>query len=551
MSAIAAYVVGPLAALLVIGLIVFLKSSAARKPALVQKKVRLLVHSINDDRCTGCDACVMVCPTDVLELRHNKSRVVRFEDCIQCEQCVHVCPTTALVMHYEGTPPPPVLVPELDEYYQSRVPGLYLLGEAAGKPLVKNAVNLGRAAVEHMLQKGVRPGGLGPASVDVVIVGSGPAGLSAALSCIQRGLSYVVLEKDAMVASTIARYPRGKKVMAEPYGVRCVGLLPVWDASKDDTIGEWNRILSQVNLDIRLREPVEDVRAEGSGRGFAVRTPKGVYRAQQVVLGIGTRGKPRRLGVPGEDLPLVAQLLDDPELYQGQAVLVVGGGDSAVEAAVALAERGLRNRVMIAYRGKQFNRVKARNREDLDRLVAEGRILLLLGAQVQGFAPRQAMLVLGDGRQKAVPIDRAFVLIGGDPPVKWLESLGIGAVQRPHEYTTPPTDQLVERLIGRQQNDNNRPGIPLAALGLLEQRPPSRRGQPGQPDPDATLLQDQGDLRASMRAAAARLQGLGDAGEQDKGVTIMVPKDQFLLHLPEKLHVEGEKSNVAALRRVG
>src|SRR3569832_2326426 len=155
-------IIGPLALIATIGLLVLIKiitSAQKRKPG-PQKKVRLLIHSINDDRCTGCDACVTVCPTDVLELKSNKSRVLRFGDCIQCEQCANVCPTTALVMHYEGSEAPPVLVPDLDEYYQSKVPGLYLLGEAAGKPLVKNAVNLGRAAIEHALRSGLRPGAL-------------------------------------------------------------------------------------------------------------------------------------------------------------------------------------------------------------------------------------------------------------------------------------------------------------------------------------------------------------------------------------------------------
>src|SRR6187200_2633782 len=146
---------------------------------------RILVHDINDDRCTGCDACVAVCPTNVLDLVANKSRVLRFEDCIQCEACMFACPTEALVMFPEGAVPPPLKIPEIDENFQTAVPGQYLIGEVAGKPLVKNAANLGRAVVEHMLTTGMYPGALGGDAVDVAIIGSGPGGLSAALTCIQ------------------------------------------------------------------------------------------------------------------------------------------------------------------------------------------------------------------------------------------------------------------------------------------------------------------------------------------------------------------------------
>src|SRR5262245_31891116 len=160
---------------------------------------RILVHDINDDRCTGCDACVAVCPTNVLDLVSNKSRVLNFQDCIQCEACMFACPTEALVMFPEGGTPPPLKVPELDENFQTAVKGQYLIGEVSGKPLVKNAGNLGRVVVEHMLKSGLQARGRGAQDVDVAIVGSGPGGLSAALSCIQRGLSYVVLEKEQTI----------------------------------------------------------------------------------------------------------------------------------------------------------------------------------------------------------------------------------------------------------------------------------------------------------------------------------------------------------------
>src|SRR5512138_4012374 len=174
---------------------VFTMISARRKHKAVVAPAttagpRVLIHDINDDRCTGCDACVAVCPTNVLDLVDNKSRVLRFQDCIQCEACMFACPTEALVMFPEGSEPPALKVPELDENFQTAVPGQYLIGEVAGKPLVKNAANLGRAVIEHMLSTGLYPGKLGSGDgvVDVAIVGSGPGGLSAALTCVQRGL---------------------------------------------------------------------------------------------------------------------------------------------------------------------------------------------------------------------------------------------------------------------------------------------------------------------------------------------------------------------------
>src|SRR4051794_34304810 len=228
---------------------------------------RILVHDINDDRCTGCDACVAVCPTNVLDLVSNKSRVLRFADCIQCEACMFACPTEALVMFPQGGTPPALKVPEMDENFQTAVPGQYLIGEVAGKPLVKSAANLGRAVIEHMMLTGLQPGALGqaPNVVDVAIVGSGPGGLSAGLSCIQKGLSYVVLEKEQSIASTISRYPKGKLVMAEPYDTQNLSFLPVFDSGKEQLIPIWQEVIQRVGLLIKQGESVETVTRGGDG----------------------------------------------------------------------------------------------------------------------------------------------------------------------------------------------------------------------------------------------------------------------------------------------
>ncbi|MGE0396647.1 MAG: NAD(P)-binding domain-containing protein [Kofleriaceae bacterium] len=406
---------------------------------------RILVHDINDDRCTGCDACVAVCPTNVLDLVANKSRVLRFQDCIQCEACMFACPTEALVMFPEGSVPPPLKIPEIDENFQTAVPGQYLIGEVAGKPLVKNAANLGRAVVEHMVASGLRPGILGrnETTVDVVIVGSGPGGLSAALTCIQRGLSYVVLEKEQEIASTIARYPKGKLVMAEPYDTLNLSFLPVFDSSKEQLIPIWRELLERVGMQIRKGESVETIGRGGDG-AFEVRTTVGAYRSQRVVLSIGTRGKPRTLQVPGENLPKVFSLLEDPDDWRGRAVLVVGGGDSACEAALALADAGAK--VMISYRGKGFNRAAPKNKQAIENYAREGRIKAKLGSQVLQFDQDTVTLALGDGSQKRYPNEGAFVLIGADPPVQWLEKMGIRFVERPHQHQMGKSDDIVRRL---------------------------------------------------------------------------------------------------------
>ncbi|MEO8705317.1 MAG: NAD(P)-binding domain-containing protein [Kofleriaceae bacterium] len=422
------------------------RHNAAVAPEAPLAGPRVLVHDINDDRCTGCDACVAVCPTNVLDLVANKSRVLRFEDCIQCEACMFACPTEALVMFPEGSLPPPLKIPEVDENFQTIVPGQYLIGEVAGKPLVKNAANLGRAVVEHMLANLLRPGAIGNSDtiVDVAIVGSGPGGISAALTCIQRGLSYVVLEKEQMIASTIARYPKGKLVMAEPYDTVNLSFLPVFDSAKEQLIPIWSELLERVGIRINQGESVETVARAPDG-AFEIRTTVNTYRAQRVVLSIGTRGKPRTLQVPGENLPKIFSLLEDPDEWRGKSVLVVGGGDSACEAALALADSGAK--VMISYRGKGFNRAAPKNKNTLEAYAAEGRVKAKLGSQILAFDDDSVTMALADGSQKRYPNDGTFVLIGADPPIEWLQRLGVQFVERPHQHMMGKTDDVLRRFV--------------------------------------------------------------------------------------------------------
>ena len=414
-----------------------------RAAAQPKRSSLLLIHSINDDRCTGCEACVNVCPTDVLELQANHARPARFDDCIQCNQCEWVCPTKALVMHPPKEQPPKILLPALDEFYQTNIRGLYLIGEAGGKPLTKNASNLGRAAVEHMRSKGLRASNRS-GMVDVLIIGSGPGGLSAALTCMQHGLSYACIDKEKIPFSTVARYPKGKWVMAEPYDVRCLGLLPIWDAPKDDIVREWSDIVAKSGVKVDLEELVQGFK--GKEGDFQVVTSKRTLRAQRMIIATGTRGKPRKLKVSGEDLPKVANLLDDPDDYRGKDVLIVGGGDSAAEAVIALVEAGAR--VTLSYRGKQIVRANPKNREKVEKFIATKKVTAYWSSQVTEIGSREVAIKLESGRMIEVQNDAVITLIGADPPIEWLKKMGIEYVERPHMHAQPKSDELLERLLG-------------------------------------------------------------------------------------------------------
>ncbi|MEO7729352.1 MAG: NAD(P)-binding domain-containing protein, partial [Kofleriaceae bacterium] len=433
-----------------------------------------LLHSLNNDRCIGCEACIDVCPTEVLDLVDHKVSVARFGDCVQCEQCANVCPTQALVMYREGGTPRMLTVPELDEHFQTGVPGQYLIGEVAGKPLVKNAANLGRAVIEHIartrserggdLNDGVNEGvneGVIDVVIDVVIVGSGPGGLSAGLACIKHRLSCLVLEKEHVISSTVARYPKGKHFMAEPCASDNVSFLPVFDGSKEQLVAAWKHVIEGAGLPIKLGEAVEQIQ-RGDDGVFTIKTTVATYRARTVVLATGLRGKPRLLTVPGANLEKVQPLLDDPAAFAGDDVLVVGGGDSAVEGAIALVEVGAR--VTLSYRGDGFKRCKQGNQKRLAELVAEQRLAVLLSSSVKWFTRDDVTITLADGSETTFDNQRAFVLIGADTPVAWLEANHVRFVERPHLYALGSTEDVVRRYAPAATPCPPTPGEALAIL---------------------------------------------------------------------------------------
>ncbi|MBL8219612.1 MAG: NAD(P)-binding domain-containing protein [Bryobacterales bacterium] len=302
--------------------------------------------------------------------------------------------------------------PQLGSHFESNVPGLHIIGDLAGAPVVKLAMAQGAELAEYLASERSGAG----FAFDVVVIGAGAAGLNCALVAQAKGLRVMVLEK-AKLANTIEEFPEGKWVYAEPDAMQAKGRL--WfaeGASKEELLRRWQANVTESGLDVRTGEAVTGVaRKDG---GFEVRTERGVYQARRVVLATGQRGNPRRLGVPGEDGARVHHRLYGVSEYEGEDIVVVGGGNSAVEAAVALSAK---NRVTLSYRGDAFGRVFAENRRLLEQAVDAGRIRVVMRSRVARFEDGAAVM---DGGE-AIPCTRAFVLIGADAPVAFLRSLGI------------------------------------------------------------------------------------------------------------------------------
>jgi thioredoxin reductase len=312
-----------------------------------------------------------------------------------------------------GTAKRGVDIPQVGPDFQTNVPGIFIAGELGGMGLIRKAAAQGTDAVRHISARRARADEL-----DLAIVGAGPAGLAAALGATERRLRYVVLEQEAALGGSILHYPRRKIAMTAPMQLPVVGRVTWREISKEALVEFWDDVLRRHRLQLRFREPMTGI--ERNGDSFTVVTPRGRYRARNVLLSLGRRGTPRKLGVPGEELPKVVYRLLDAEQYRGRRVLVVGGGDSAIEAALALAEEP-GTRVALSYRGKAFDRIKPKNRE---RLSASQKVRQLLETNVVQITADGVQLEQG-GRKGTLRNDDVLVCAGGELPTPMLKSLGI------------------------------------------------------------------------------------------------------------------------------
>jgi thioredoxin reductase/NAD-dependent dihydropyrimidine dehydrogenase PreA subunit len=378
------------------------------------------LHPVIDPaRCIGCGSCVKACPEQpehhVLGLIRGRAQLVSPTDCIGHGACKISCPVSAITLVF-GSERRGVDIPLLTPQFESTVPGIFIAGELGGMGLIRNALEQGRQAVEAIHGQRRASG----EQLDLVIVGAGPAGFSASLNAMSRRMRFVTLEQEEL-GGCVFQYPRAKLVMTAPAKLPLIGKVNFRQTSKEELLQFWRDVERKTGIRINYRERVDNV--EPDGDGFIVRTSKGGYRARSVLLSIGRRGTPRKLGVPGEELPKVVYRLIEPEQYAGLDVLVVGGGDSALEAAASIAEVG-NARVALSYRGEVFDRAKPRNRERVSAAQRNGTLRLMLSSTVKAIT-RQSVAIEQTGRMHELRNDAVIVSAGGILPTDFLKRIGI------------------------------------------------------------------------------------------------------------------------------
>jgi thioredoxin reductase (NADPH) len=373
-------------------------------------------------KCIGCGACVRVCPEgNVLAVIAGKASIINPHKCVGHGLCEEACPVGAIQM-VMAAPSQSADLPYITPEYETNIPNMFIAGELGGLALIKNAVNQGREIIDTITNRKLAAPSTDLSEIyDVCIVGAGPAGISASLRAIENKLRYLTLEQDD-IGGTVSKYPRQKLVMTSSVQFPLYGRFRKMTLSKEEILSFWKDIGKRADFLAHTGERVEDIKKDSKGL-FNVVTQKGKYRASAVILALGRTGTPNKLGVKGEQLPKVMYSLIETEAYTNKNILVVGGGDSAVEAALGLAcEKG--NRVCLSYRKERFSRIKERNAKRIEESINSGKIQVVFNSIPVEIKERTVVL---ECNNKLLEFENDYVWIfaGGTPPNVFLEKVGI------------------------------------------------------------------------------------------------------------------------------
>ena len=374
---------------------------------------------IDPSQCIGCGTCVNACPEaghSVLGLIKGKAELINPTHCIGHGACKTACPVGAISLVF-GTATRGVDIPNVQPNFETNVKNIFIAGELGGMGLIRNAVEQGKQAMTSIINKKykIKEGYLG-----VVIVGAGPAGISASLMAKEKNLSFVTVEQDSL-GGTVFQFPRGKLVMTAPVNLPLFGQVNFKETTKEKLLELWEKVVEQTSLKINFKERVDAI--EVAEYGFKVITNKSEYLTHSVLLAIGRRGTPRKLDTKGEEQTKVVYNLIDPEQYLGQHVLVVGGGDSALEAAISIAEQP-NTTVSLSYRSPGFSRAKEKNRQKIQALQEQNRLQVLLESTVDNIGEQDVTLQCKD-EIRTIPNQAVIICAGGILPTGFLKSIGI------------------------------------------------------------------------------------------------------------------------------
>ena len=416
-------------AILFVSIVYFYVRKEKKNSKIVEEKIKIAkeeglhepvsLHPVVDvNSCIQTGACISACPEhDILGILNGKATTINASHCVGHGACFHACPTHAITLCI-GTEKRGVDIPHVDQSFETNVPGIYIAGEIGGMGLIRNAVEQGKQAVENLakkIDKHIQ------ADYDIIIIGAGPAGISASLTAKKYNLKAITLEQDSL-GGTVFTFPRKKIVMTSPMDIPLYGKVKLRETTKMELLDLWNNVLGKNEIVIKEQSKVESIVFQD--KRFVVETAsKEQFTTRKVLLSIGRRGTPRKLNIPGEMSEKVAYRLLEPELISDKKIVVVGGGDSAIETALLLMDQ---NQVTLSYRGESFGRIKVGNNQKIKEAIAQKQIDVRFNTNLKAIEDDKVKIVdLLSGEVTDLENDQVYIFAGGELPTQFLEKAGI------------------------------------------------------------------------------------------------------------------------------